>query len=86
MLRQPYIQARCNRCHDQELAETPIYNQGKLLFESSGCLGRHRLVGKAGTEGPEGVTTTDAQMDQLALHRHNFHGDWNYRLRPRKTA
>ncbi len=35
---------------------------------------------------PKGVITTDAQMDELALHRDNFHGDWNYSLRPRKTT
>jgi mono/diheme cytochrome c family protein len=52
MLRQPYIQARCYRCHTEELAETPVYNQGKKLFESSGCLGCHRLGGKGGSEGP----------------------------------
>ena len=32
---------------------------------------------------PKGVTTTDAEMDALSLHRNEFHGDWNYELRPR---
>ena len=30
-----------------------------------------------------GVVVTRAEMQQLALHRHPFHGDWNYELRPR---
>jgi hypothetical protein len=29
-----------------------------------------------------GVKVTDAQIDALPLHRHRFHGDWNYMLDP----
>jgi hypothetical protein len=32
---------------------------------------------------PAGVKITDAQMQQLNLQRHDFHGDWNYTIRPR---
>ena len=32
---------------------------------------------------PTGEVTTNAQMDAQSLHRHEFHGDWNYELRPR---
>jgi len=32
---------------------------------------------------PIGVVVTHAQMKELALHRHDFHGEWNYELRPR---
>jgi len=32
---------------------------------------------------PAGVKITDAQMDQLNLQRRDFHGDWNYTIRPR---
>ena len=32
-----------------------------------------------------GVVVTTTEMRQLALHRHAFHGDWNYELRPRST-
>ena len=32
---------------------------------------------------PKGLTATNAQMQALALHRHPFHGDWNYALHPR---
>ena len=30
-----------------------------------------------------GVKVSDAQMEALPLTRHNWHGDWNYTLRPR---
>ncbi len=32
---------------------------------------------------PLGVTVPKAVMASLALHAHDFHGDWNYELRPR---
>ena len=31
---------------------------------------------------PKGIKITDQQMDALPLSRHDFHGDWNYTLRP----
>ena len=34
---------------------------------------------------PKGVTITDEQMQQLHLKRHQFHGDWNYTIHPRKA-
>ena len=32
-----------------------------------------------------GVKITAAEMRATALHRHAFHGDWNYEIRPRAT-
>ena len=32
-----------------------------------------------------GVVVTRAQMNELSLHPHDFHGEWNYELRPRRT-
>jgi hypothetical protein len=32
-----------------------------------------------------GVVVTRAEMQLLELHRHIFHGDWNYELRPRRV-
>lgn len=29
---------------------------------------------------PAGVKVTDAEMDSINLHRHDFHGDWNYTI------
>lgn len=34
---------------------------------------------------PGGVFVTDAQMDQIQLRRHRFHGDWNYTIRSNRT-
>ncbi|MBO0809904.1 MAG: ISAzo13 family transposase [Actinobacteria bacterium] len=31
---------------------------------------------------PDGVKVSDQQMDALPLARHDWHGDWNYTLRP----
>jgi len=35
---------------------------------------------------PAGVKISDAQMAALPLHRHEWHGDWNYTLHPRPPA
>jgi hypothetical protein len=34
---------------------------------------------------PTGRIVTRAEMQDLALHPHTFHGDWNYELRPRPS-
>jgi hypothetical protein len=34
---------------------------------------------------PTGVVITRAQMNELSLHPHDFHGEWNYELRPRRS-
>ena len=34
---------------------------------------------------PTGCVVTHAEMRDLALHPHGFHGDWNYELRPRSS-
>ncbi len=31
---------------------------------------------------PKACKVSDAQMAQINLHRHRFHGDWNYTIRP----
>lgn len=31
---------------------------------------------------PTGVIVTNTQMKALALHKHTFHGEWNYQIRP----
>jgi hypothetical protein len=32
---------------------------------------------------PDGVRVSDAQMTQIALEPHRFHGDWNYTIHPK---
>jgi len=34
---------------------------------------------------PTGIEVTRAEMRQLALHRDEFHGEWNYELHPRRS-
>lgn len=33
-----------------------------------------------------GKKVTDEQMRDVRLERHDFHGDWNYTIRPRGVA
>ena len=33
----------------------------------------------------KGRKISDAQMASINLHRHDFHGDWNYTIRPREN-
>jgi hypothetical protein len=33
---------------------------------------------------PDGVKISDEQMAKINLHRHRFHGDWNYTIQPAK--
>jgi hypothetical protein len=35
---------------------------------------------------PKGIKITNKQMAALNLHRHEFHGDWNYTIKPRTPA
>jgi transposase len=35
---------------------------------------------------PKGIKVTDAEMDALNLFRHDFHGDWNYTIKPKTDA
>jgi hypothetical protein len=53
LLRKPFIEANCYRCHVDLLNQTPVYNHGKQKLETSGCLGCHKRDGKGGFLGPE---------------------------------
>ena len=35
---------------------------------------------------PAGVKVTDAEMDAINIHRHEFHGDWNYTISPQSPV
>ena len=35
---------------------------------------------------PTGIKVTDKEMRALNIERHDFHGDWNYTIRPRETV
>jgi len=60
LLRKPFLEANCYRCHADELNQTPAYNRGKQQFETSGCLGCHQRNGRGGFIGPELVGIGDA--------------------------
>ncbi len=32
----------------------------------------------------KGIEITDDQMSQINIKRHDFHGDWNYTIRPNR--
>ena len=38
------------------------------------------------TEYPKGVAVSNAEIAKVNLHRHQFHGDWNYTIRPRPAT
>ena len=31
---------------------------------------------------PKGIEVTDAQLAAVNVHRHDFHGEWNYTIKP----
>ena len=35
---------------------------------------------------PAGVKVTDAEMDEINIRRHDFHGGWNYTISPRPPS
>ena len=35
---------------------------------------------------PKGIKVADAEMDALNLHRHEFHGEWNYTIKPQAKS
>jgi len=53
LLKKPFIEANCYRCHIDSLDQTPAYNRGKQKFETTGCLGCHKRDDKGGFAGSE---------------------------------
>jgi hypothetical protein len=35
---------------------------------------------------PAGVKVSDAEIDAINIHRHDFHGDWNYTIKPQPSV
>jgi len=71
LLRKPFLEANCYRCHTDELDQTPAYNRGKQQFETSGCLGCHQRNGRGGFIGPELVGIGDASS-QVKYPKNSF--------------
>ena len=38
------------------------------------------------TDYPKGIKVSNAELAKVNLHRHDFHGDWNYTIRPANHA
>jgi hypothetical protein len=34
------------------------------------------------TDYPKGIKVSNAELAKVNLHRHDFHGDWNYTITP----
>lgn len=49
----PFIEANCTRCHLNRLAQTPVYNAGKVLHKQMGCIACHKIRGEGGIQGPD---------------------------------
>jgi hypothetical protein len=37
------------------------------------------------TDYPKGIAVSDAEIAKVNLHRHDFHGDWNYTIKPHES-
>ncbi len=53
VLKTPFSESNCVRCHANTLAQAPYYNQGKELFQMRGCAACHRIQGAGGNTGPD---------------------------------
>lgn len=53
LLKAPFVEANCYRCHVDVLAATPTYAFGKQIFDGSGCIGCHMVRGRGGSVGPD---------------------------------
>jgi hypothetical protein len=47
---------------------------------------RRISIFRPGTTYPAGIKISDEALAELALERDAFHGEWNYRLKPRRRA
>ncbi|MDE3165924.1 MAG: c-type cytochrome [Acidobacteriota bacterium] len=61
LLPKEYIRASCGRCHKEgEVPGVPELAEGRVLFETRGCRGCHKLNGVGGSIGPD-LTEEGAQ-------------------------
>jgi hypothetical protein len=67
----------------------PLTSHDVIVSTIAATTTRAGLTVRAGLDPgsyPEGVKVTDEQMAALPLDRHDWHGDWNYTLRPEPPA
>jgi len=53
ILKKPFLEANCARCHANTVAQAPYYNKGRELFKARGCVACHKVDGAGGVTGPE---------------------------------
>lgn len=81
LLKAPFIEANCYRCHSEVLEQTPTYAFGKQIFDASGCTGCHAVRGTGGNVGPELTLIADASRHvKVPTSQHHdlverFHGN-----------
>ncbi len=66
ILSPPYIEARCARCHEDDLEQAPHLKLGRQLFAQNGCQGCHRVGRSGGTIGPDLSEVGDASFHLAA--------------------
>jgi transposase len=67
----------------------PLTSHDVIVSTIAATTTRAGLTVRAGLDPggyPEGVKVSDEQMAALPLDRHDWHGDWNYTLRPEPPA
>ena len=67
----------------------PLTSHDVIISSIAGTTTRAGLTVRAGLDPgsyPDGVKISDEQMAALPLDRHEWHGDWNYTLRPEPPA
>ena len=67
----------------------PLASHDVIISAIAATTTRAGLTVRAGLDPgsyPEGVKISDEQMAALPLDRHDWHGDWNYTLRPEPPA
>ncbi|MBI4406033.1 MAG: cytochrome c [Deltaproteobacteria bacterium] len=52
LLKSPFIQSNCVRCHSNGPSQAQAYNHGKTLFQQKGCVGCHKISEAGGVIGP----------------------------------
>jgi cytochrome c2 len=70
LLKKPFLQSTCVRCHANSLNQTPFYNQGKRLFETRGCFACHSVGDIGGVKGPALSDIGDASFHvKMPIHK-----------------
>lgn len=71
LLSKDYVRASCGRCHKEgDVPGVPELAEGRLLFETRGCRGCHKLNNVGGSIGPDLTTEGASRRAPQWLERH----------------